>query len=68
MCVRGELLGTWKIIYCFSYMSPSVWLLSDTLVKLMEYGEDDDDSEETDEQSPTSNSVAVTAQKPFWAL
>ncbi|XP_004304230.1 PREDICTED: protein RIK-like [Fragaria vesca subsp. vesca] len=40
----------------------------DTLVKLMEYGEDDDDSEETDEQSPTSNSVAVTAQKPFWAL
>ncbi|KAM5581207.1 protein RIK [Rosa sericea] len=40
----------------------------DTLVKLMEYGEDDDDSEDTDEQSPTSNSVAVAARKPFWAL
>ncbi|XP_034207686.1 protein RIK [Prunus dulcis] len=40
----------------------------DTLVKLMEYGEDDDDSEETNEELPTSNSGAVTARKPFWAL
>ncbi|XP_050380893.1 protein RIK isoform X2 [Argentina anserina] len=41
----------------------------DTLIKLMEYGEDDDDdSEETDEQSTPSNSLAVTAGKPFWAL
>lgn len=34
----------------------------------MEYGEDDDDSEETDEELHTGNSVAVTARKPFWAL
>ncbi|XP_021805981.1 protein RIK isoform X1 [Prunus avium] len=40
----------------------------DTLVRLMEYGEDDDDSEETKEELPTSNSGAVTARKPFWAL
>ncbi|XP_008230877.1 PREDICTED: protein RIK isoform X2 [Prunus mume] len=40
----------------------------DTLVKLMEYGEDDDDSEETNKELPTSNSGAVTARKPFWAL
>lgn len=42
--------------------------IPDTLVKLMEYGEDDDDSEETDEELHTGNSVAVTARKPFWAL
>ncbi|CAL8140808.1 unnamed protein product [Prunus armeniaca] len=40
----------------------------DTLFKLMEYGEDDDDSEETNKELPTSNSGAVIARKPFWAL
>lgn len=42
--------------------------IADTLVKLMEYGEDDDDSEETDEELHIGNFVAVTARKPFWAL
>ncbi|XP_015867703.3 protein RIK isoform X2 [Ziziphus jujuba] len=40
----------------------------DTLVKLMEYGEDDDDSEETSEESLGGNLGAVSARKPFWAL
>ncbi|KAH7532723.1 hypothetical protein FEM48_Zijuj04G0052600 [Ziziphus jujuba var. spinosa] len=40
----------------------------DTLVKLMEYGEDDDDSEETREESLGGNLGAVSARKPFWAL
>ncbi|XP_071722842.1 protein RIK-like [Rutidosis leptorrhynchoides] len=40
----------------------------DTLVKLMEYGdEDDDDLEETDEDV-SANSHTVATQKPFWAV
>ncbi|KAJ0099759.1 hypothetical protein Patl1_21726 [Pistacia atlantica] len=48
--------------------------IPDTLVKLMEYGEDDDDLEETGEESLTSdssfslNSNKVAVRKPFWAL
>lgn len=34
----------------------------------MEYGEDDDDSEETSEESLGGNSGAVSTRKPFWAL
>ncbi|CAK7355700.1 unnamed protein product [Dovyalis caffra] len=40
----------------------------DTLVKLMEYGEEDDDPEETSEESPNGNSSVVAVRKPFWAL
>ncbi|XP_044505386.1 protein RIK-like isoform X2 [Mangifera indica] len=48
--------------------------IPDTLVKLMEYGEDDDDLEETGKESLTSdssfslNSDKVNVRKPFWAL
>ncbi|KAB1211519.1 Protein RIK [Morella rubra] len=40
----------------------------DTLVKLMEYGEEDDDLEENYEESLGGSSSAVAARKPFWAL
>ncbi|XP_059450295.1 protein RIK isoform X2 [Corylus avellana] len=41
----------------------------DTLVKLMEYGEEDDDPEENYEESVSGKSSAVAAaRKPFWAL
>lgn len=49
-------------------------VVSDTLVKLMEYGEDDDDLEETGKESLASdssfslNSDKVNVRKPFWAL
>lgn len=42
--------------------------VSDTLVKLMEYGEEDDDLEENYEESLGGSSSAVAARKPFWAL
>ncbi|WCJ25589.1 RS2-interacting KH protein [Euphorbia peplus] len=41
--------------------------IPDTLVKLMEYGEEDDDPDETCEESDHGNS-AVAVKKPFWAL
>ncbi|KAF3971151.1 hypothetical protein CMV_005227 [Castanea mollissima] len=40
----------------------------DTLVGLMEYGEEDDDPEENYEEPLSGNSSAVAARKPFWAL
>ncbi|KAL6961185.1 hypothetical protein U1Q18_038949 [Sarracenia purpurea var. burkii] len=41
----------------------------DTLIKLMEYGEEDDDPDEiTEEQLFKSNSNGLAAQKPFWAV
>ncbi|KAJ7974316.1 protein RIK [Quillaja saponaria] len=41
----------------------------DTLVKLMEYGEeDDDDTEDTSDKPLGGVSPAVAAQKPFWAI
>ncbi|XP_058080270.1 protein RIK isoform X2 [Magnolia sinica] len=42
--------------------------LSDTLVKLVEYGEEDDDAEVTGEEYPRSNLGLATAAKPFWAV
>ncbi|KAJ6421548.1 hypothetical protein OIU84_028843 [Salix udensis] len=49
-------------------MSDAVPVVSDTLVKLMEYGEEDDDPEETDEESPNGKSSVMAVRKPFWAL
>ncbi|KAI3439500.1 uncharacterized protein J3R85_004706 [Psidium guajava] len=43
-------------------------IIPDTLVKLMEYGDEDDDPDESSEESLGSNSTAVTTQKPFWAV
>ncbi|GAV65685.1 hypothetical protein CFOL_v3_09199 [Cephalotus follicularis] len=40
----------------------------DTLVKLMEYGEEDDDLEETGEEPVSSNSTLAATRKPFWAV
>ncbi|KAH8483557.1 hypothetical protein H0E87_028094 [Populus deltoides] len=40
----------------------------DTLVKLMEYGEEDDDPEDTSEESPNGKSSVTAVRKPFWAL
>ncbi|KAF5725405.1 protein RIK isoform X2 [Tripterygium wilfordii] len=40
----------------------------DTLVKLMEYGDEDDDLEEISEAPRNNNPSAVAAQKPFWAV
>eukprot|EP00262_Sarcandra_glabra_P004266 TRINITY_DN15228_c0_g1_i1.p1 TRINITY_DN15228_c0_g1~~TRINITY_DN15228_c0_g1_i1.p1 ORF type:complete len:151 (-),score=44.01 TRINITY_DN15228_c0_g1_i1:501-953(-) len=42
--------------------------VSDTLVKLVEYGEEDDDVEGTGEESPKSNPTQPKTGKPFWAL
>ncbi|KAM7278417.1 hypothetical protein ACFE04_005551 [Oxalis oulophora] len=39
----------------------------DTLIKLMEYGDEDDDLEETDEDV-SSNSSTAGSHKPFWAV
>ncbi|XP_030452150.1 protein RIK isoform X2 [Syzygium oleosum] len=43
-------------------------IIPDTLVKLMEYGDEDDDPDESSEESLGSNSTTVTTQKPFWAV
>ncbi|KAF7803077.1 protein RIK isoform X1 [Senna tora] len=40
----------------------------DTLIKLMEYGEDDDDLDDPSEESLIRTTPAIGAQKPFWAL
>ncbi|KAI4346665.1 hypothetical protein L6164_007543 [Bauhinia variegata] len=40
----------------------------DTLVKLMEYGEDDDDIEDASEEPVGGNTPIIRTQKPFWAL
>ncbi|XP_022879466.1 protein RIK-like isoform X2 [Olea europaea var. sylvestris] len=42
--------------------------IPDTLIKLMEYGDDDDDLEETIEEPSKSLSSAPAAPKPFWAV
>ncbi|CAK9162990.1 unnamed protein product [Ilex paraguariensis] len=42
--------------------------LPDTLVKLMEYGDEDEDLEETTEEPFKDNSDALPVQKPFWAV
>lgn len=44
-------------LYCFA---------SDTLVKLMEYGDEDDDPDETSTESLNSSTYA--SRKPFWAI
>ncbi|TKY65099.1 RIK protein [Spatholobus suberectus] len=40
----------------------------DTLVKLMEYGEEDDDLDDFSEESLPHATRAIGVQKPFWAL
>ncbi|XVF16750.1 hypothetical protein REPUB_Repub10bG0059100 [Reevesia pubescens] len=40
----------------------------DTLVQLMAYGDEDDDSEESSDESLNRNSNADAVRKPFWAL
>ncbi|KAJ8749682.1 hypothetical protein K2173_010102 [Erythroxylum novogranatense] len=40
----------------------------DTLIKLMEYGEDDDDPEGTSEESLHGNFSTLAVRKPFWAI
>ncbi|KAI9120519.1 hypothetical protein K1719_007552 [Acacia pycnantha] len=40
----------------------------DTLIKLMEYGEDDDDLDDSSEESLGRSTPTSGAQKPFWAL
>ncbi|KAG4925880.1 hypothetical protein JHK87_051420 [Glycine soja] len=40
----------------------------DTLVKLMEYGEEDDDDIDSSEESLPHDAGATGVQKPFWAL
>ncbi|PWA73292.1 hypothetical protein CTI12_AA257940 [Artemisia annua] len=42
----------------------------DTLISLMEYGDDDDDDdiEETNEEPLTKSSKSLPASKPFWAM
>ncbi|GKU97348.1 hypothetical protein SLEP1_g10504 [Rubroshorea leprosula] len=45
-----------------------VLVVSDTMVKLMEYGDDDDEFEEICDETFNRNSNIVTVQKPLWAL
>ncbi|XP_022774583.1 protein RIK isoform X2 [Durio zibethinus] len=40
----------------------------ETLVQLMSYGDEDDDSEESSDESLNRNSNADAVRKPFWAL
>ena len=49
--------------FCVIYL-----FISDTLVKLMEYGDEDDDLDDSSEESLASTTCAVGVQKPFWAL
>ncbi|GFZ19240.1 RS2-interacting KH protein [Actinidia rufa] len=39
----------------------------DTLIKLLEYGEEDDDPDEITDEPYRSNSNGLGARKPFWA-
>ncbi|XP_057481608.1 protein RIK [Actinidia eriantha] len=40
----------------------------DTLIKLLEYGEEDDDPDEITDEPYRSNSNGLGARKPFWAV
>ncbi|XP_021856646.2 protein RIK isoform X2 [Spinacia oleracea] len=42
--------------------------VSDTLVKLMEYGDDDDDVEESENEISNNSANRVATSKPFWAV
>ncbi|GLU10958.1 hypothetical protein SLE2022_277320 [Rubroshorea leprosula] len=46
----------------------NVSVVSDTMVKLMEYGDDDDQFEEICDETFNRYSNIVTVQKPLWAL
>lgn len=56
------LLFLWKI----GLLNQSV--VADTLVKLMEYGEEDDDPEDSEESLRSRNSCVIAGRKPFWAV
>ncbi|XP_056695305.1 protein RIK isoform X3 [Spinacia oleracea] len=47
---------------------PTVSVVSDTLVKLMEYGDDDDDVEESENEISNNSANRVATSKPFWAV
>lgn len=42
--------------------------ISDTLIKLMEYGDDDDEPEETSQELFKRKSNSAVTPKPFWAV
>lgn len=50
------------------FVSLTILVVSDTLSKLMEYGEEDDDPDEAGEESCKNNSSVAVAPKPFWAV
>lgn len=78
-CIRGSSIACMlmlanPLLINFK-MCLKLLIISDTLVKLMEYGEEDDDLEENYEEllsgnssALDSNSGSVAARKPFWAL
>lgn len=55
------------MVFCVTYLFIYLFI-SDTLVKLMEYGEDDDDLDDSSEESLPHATRAIGVQKPFWAL
>lgn len=50
------------------FVSLTILVVSDTLSKLMEYGEEDDDPDEAGEESCKNNCSVGVAPKPFWAV
>uniref|UniRef100_A0A1D1ZCX2 Protein RIK n=1 Tax=Anthurium amnicola TaxID=1678845 RepID=A0A1D1ZCX2_9ARAE len=51
-----------------SLKAPSTERVSDTLMKLMEYGDDDEDTDGNSEECSTSNLIPKATAKPFWAV
>ncbi|KAL8266282.1 hypothetical protein R6Q59_003626 [Mikania micrantha] len=46
---------------------PEAKSVPETLISLMEYGDEDDDDDDT-EETPTKSSKSLPASKPFWAV
>ncbi|KAM0058272.1 putative KH domain containing protein RIK/BLOM7 [Helianthus debilis subsp. tardiflorus] len=58
-----------KAVEVKSTSKPDTKSVPETLISLMEYGdEDDDDDEETPEDRVTKGSKSLSASKPFWAV
>lgn len=57
------------IPYSALLLSAMLLVVSDTLIKLMEYGKEDDDPDEIAEEPSKSNSNGFSVNpKPFWAV
>lgn len=69
--ICGPVTGLYDAFFMaifYIVLSVNSVFISDTLIKLMEYGEDDDDVDDSSEEPLPRSTQANGVQKPFWAL